>query len=464
MKTELLGQEKNVVRVKVEFEAEEFSKALKGTLRDLSQKVNFPGFRKGHAPRNIIELRFGREAIYNDTLEQLTNDHIHQITEDYELDLIDSPRMKAGEIQEGEPVSCELAFEVMPEVELPDIENMEIEKLRVNVTDELVERAVHDILKRNGEVRDVERPIEAEDVVTVNLTVLVLDDAGGVAETNEPRDETIDLSDISVRAEVRSALLGHSAGDHVETEFKVEEGHSLARYAGKRLRYMMMVVKVAEHVPPELNEEFFKKFFGEGTEIHTEEAFRQWVRDELIKRTDTSFKNEAEQRALAEIMRQAKVDVPQSLVQRQAEVLRDADQREAKERYDADLKDVLGTGDEKWEKNYTAVLMQRARTMVLQSLIVDAIAKKYEVTVETPDIQGEIYRRADLWGLDRNRFLAYYSKDEDALSRLINDVRFSKTTDLLMEKMKVKEVDNLTPVEPQAEPQREEPVPETPGE
>ena len=71
MRTELLGQEKNIVRVKLEFEAEEFSNGLKKTLSGLSQKMNIPGFRRGHAPRKVIEMRVGRGALYSETLEDL---------------------------------------------------------------------------------------------------------------------------------------------------------------------------------------------------------------------------------------------------------------------------------------------------------------------------------------------------------------------------------------------------------
>ena len=70
MRTELLGQEKNIVKIKLEIEASEFTKALNRTINELSQQGNFPGFRKGHAPRRIIEMRFGREALYNEAIEK----------------------------------------------------------------------------------------------------------------------------------------------------------------------------------------------------------------------------------------------------------------------------------------------------------------------------------------------------------------------------------------------------------
>ncbi|MBQ6919480.1 MAG: trigger factor family protein, partial [Synergistaceae bacterium] len=130
MRTELLGQEKNIVKVKIEIEASDFTKALNRTISELSQQGNFPGFRKGRVPRKIIEMRFGRDALYNEALEKIMNAELEQIVQDYELDLIDTPSLNVTEkIEEGKPVMCEMTFEVQPEVELPEIDGMEIEKV-----------------------------------------------------------------------------------------------------------------------------------------------------------------------------------------------------------------------------------------------------------------------------------------------------------------------------------------------
>ena len=104
MRTELLGQEKNIIRIKAEIEASEFTKALNRTISELSQQANFPGFRKGHAPRRIVEMRFGREAIYNEAIEKLMGNELQQVITDYELEPIETPTLNVTEkIEEGKP-------------------------------------------------------------------------------------------------------------------------------------------------------------------------------------------------------------------------------------------------------------------------------------------------------------------------------------------------------------------------
>ena len=376
--------------------------------------------------------------------------------------------MDLSSIHEGEPVACELRFEVMPEVELPDIESMEVERLRTIVTDEMVDRLVRHVRKENAEVRPVDRPVGNDDLVDVDLVIHVLEPMGYLSE---PRREQIDLFDEMLRQEIRSALVGKSKGDMEEAVFRVEEGHEDKRFAGKELSYAMTIQGVSEYVLPELNEEFYKKLFGEDTDIHTEEDFRNKLRADLTSTMERENANNAELRALMAVTRGAKVDVPDTLINRQVQALRRADEREAKEHYGSDLRGVLGRDNEDWEKGYMGLLRLRAESMVRQSLVVDAIGKKYDVNVEKEDIDAELDRRAGLYKTDKNVLMGFLYKNQNALDQLVDDVRYSKITSLLLTKVRVKDVDELTPEQPETSetqtpeaqegnPQPEQPQPE----
>lgn len=446
MKTELLGQEKNIVKIKVEFEPEEFQDGLKKALSELSQQAHIPGFRRGHTPRKILEMRLGRDTIYREALEKILPENIKKIVDDYELDPIDSPSLEIGDIHEGEPVTCTLDFEVMPEVELPNLEEIEVEQLKTVITDEMVDRLVRRFRKERSTTNPVERPVGNDDLVDLSLVVRVVGEEG---EPSKPQNTKIDLFDETVRQEIRSALVGHSKGESVETEFDVEPDHQDTRFAGKRLRYTMTIEGISEYILPEMNEEFYKKSFGEDTDIHTEDAFREKMRDELRTTMESENKTDAERRAVIKVTRLAKVEVPDSLRDRQVQVLRQRDEQEVQERYGLELKDVLGKNNEDWEKNYIEVLKLRAASMVRQSLVIETIGKKYDVNVEKKDVEAELARRAALFQMDQGHLLNYLYKNESAMSRLIDDVRYGKITDELMTKIKVKEVDELSPEQPE---------------
>lgn len=444
MKTELLGQEKNIVRVKLEIEPEEFAGGLKKALKELSQEVNIPGFRKGHAPRKILEMRFGRDAIYNEALEKILPENIRKITEDYELETIDTPSVNVETLKEGEPVVCEIKFEVMPEVELPDIENIEVERLKSDVKDESLEDLIWNIRRRYSEQKPVERQIEKDDVVDVDFTIQVPDD-----ENIGPNDNKIDLADKSVRKEVAEALIGHSKGDTVETDFDIEKNHVEKRIAGKRVHYIMNVKQVYECVMPELNEDLFKKYYGENTDILTEEAFRAKLFEDLKEQMVRECDEDAENRAMDKIVKLSKLDVPETMVMREVEALRKSDEEMARTRYNAELKDVLGDGSPDWEKGYNVVLRSRAAGVVRYSLVVNALSKKYEITVEKEDIDAELERRSKLFGIEKSALLGYFYKNQNELNRLVNVVHDDKVTKAVMGLVKIKDVDEITPEEPE---------------
>lgn len=446
MKTELLGQERNVVKIKLELDAEEFSKAVERTVKDISQRMPFHGFRKGHVPRKIVEMRMGLDDIHAEAIEKLLPDNVRQIVEDYELDTIDTPQLyKIDDIVEGQPVTCELSFEIMPEVKLPDdLDDIEVERVRAVVTDDMVQQLIDRILKDRATLEVVDRSIEARDVVDIKLRTLVLEEG---ARRRGPYDQKIDLFDDTgrtVRPELREALVGHTVGETVEAEFDVEPDRRDA-LAGKRIRYIMAIKGISTYVLPELGETFYKALYGEETDVLTEDAFRARLRDDLMKSMEAEREDEATARALDAIASRTELELPFTLVSRQMSELRRRDEDEAQARFGAPLEIVFRWADDPKRKvGYDTLLKDRAEAIVRRSLVIDALAKKYDVGVEKEDVEAEIDKRSARHGVDRDKFMAYVYRNEDARSSLFNDTFYGKVMGVMMSKIKVKDVDELS--------------------
>lgn len=447
MRTELLGQEKNIVKIKLDIEASEFKKALNKTLNELSQQLNIPGFRKGKAPRHILEMRFGREAIYNEALEKIIPDELHQIIEDYDLDPIETPTLDVkGKIQEGQPVECELIFEVRPEIELPEIEGLEIEKLITEVTDESVNDFAKSVRLQLAEIKQVERPVQDEDLIDVELSIRTINPDGTETPEQPKPDSTkekIDLADTTIRKEVREALIGKSKGDEVFAVFDVEEKHSEKALAGKHVSYKMVIENVSEHVLPELNEEFFKNTFGEKTEIKDEESFKAKLRKDLERDTAQSNKNDLRGRAVELIVSKSKLELPENLVLRQISELRKEDESWAKNN-NITLSDAYGLDTEEGRKGYENILRTRAEEGVRNVLVMDELAKKYDVHVEKEDLEAEFDRRAEQLGVSKAFLARYFYEDEKKLNDLTGQIRWDKIIDTVLSHMNVKEVKELS--------------------
>ena len=447
MRTDLLGQEKNIIKIKAEIEASEFTKALNRTINELAQQGNFPGFRKGHAPRRIIEMRFGREALYNEAIEKIMSAELQQVITDYELEPIETPTLNVTEkIEEGKPVICELTFEVRPEVTLPEIDGMEIEKVVTEVTDADVERLSKRIQIQLSEIKEAERPIKDGDLVDVDLTIRVLNPDGSEAE-EQPKPvttrEKINLADETIRAEVRTALTGKSKGEEVSAEFDVEEGHADRALAGKHVSYRMKIDTVSEYILPEINEKFFHDVFGENTDIKDEAAYRERLRQDITAEVAQENQSDLYNRAVDLVASKATLELPDKFIERQIASMRREDSDWAKSN-GIDMDTAFGVGTEEGRKGYEALLRNRAEVAVRNVLVMDKLAEKYDIHIEQEDLEKEFDRRAEELHVSKGFVAKYFYENKNQLDRLTDQLRWDKTVEAMLSHMAVKEVKELS--------------------
>lgn len=441
MRTELLGQEKNIVRVKVEFEAEEFMTSLNGILRNITQKANIPGFRKGRIPRNIIEMRFGKENLYKEALEEMFPEALKQISEDYALDIMDTPSLKIDDIHEGKPVTCEMVIEVVPEVELPEFGDIEIEKLRQEVTDETLDTMTAEFRKRLSTLKSVDRAVTENDVVSGTFITRIQSTDGGEASVSEPQPSDIDLEEPSVRLEIRNALLGKSKGDEVHTEFDIEDNHSDTTLAGKRICYEIKINDVSEKVLPDMNPEFFKKVMD--ADIDTVTDFRQEMKKRMLEHQEREEMARVSEKAIEIVVDRSKLDVPDSLMERQLSYVKEQDAADVERRHKISMENYLSQISVDMNQ-YEQVAREKATASLRRMLVMGEISKKFGVDVKKEELEAEISRLATIYGMERAKMRAHYYKNEAHMSRLSNALRYDKISKIILDNVVVKLVDKLS--------------------
>ncbi|MDR1623278.1 MAG: trigger factor [Synergistaceae bacterium] len=443
MKTELLGQEKNVITIKVEFEVEEFAASLNKTIQELVQKVNVPGFRKGHIPRKVLEMRFGKESLYADSFEKMLPQAVEQVINDYDLEVIVPPVLKKREeIHEGEPVVCEVEFEVVPEVVLPELGDVEVKKLRTKLTDEDLEEAVETLRKNHSTLVPVERPIREGDVVSVTAVLSL----AGSEETQEPQESVIDLGAPKIRSEVRNALLGKTKGEKVSVEFVLESTYQDKRVAGKKLHDDIAVDKVEERILPAMGREFYRRVLK--ADFDSQEAFREELKKQLLLAMEENHMQEAILLAVDQIVKKSEVEVPDVLVKRQIELLKQQDEEACKQRFDMSMGEHLSKRSIPIAF-YERQVREKSKKIIRQTLVLDAIRKKFDIEVSREDLEAEILHMANVYHMRPESIKAVYYKDQDQLMRLTNELRYGKISKLLEGKIKIEDVDELPAKPPQ---------------
>jgi trigger factor len=467
MKTELLGQEKNIVKVKVEIEPEEFTEILGETIKELSDKAKIPGFRKGHVPRRALEIRVGKKGLYAEALEKLFPKAIDQVVGDYDLKAINPPSvdLDIDSIQEGQPFTCELAFEVLPDISLPELEEVEVKRPPYpEVTDATIDDMIMKLRDHHATLSPVDRAAGEGDVVSVSYVIKILDDEED--DDDEPQLTDVELTK-DLRSEFREALLGKKAEDRVETEFVIErdpededEGS-----ADKRAKIEFTVKTIQEKLLPELGSEFYKKVAS--AEIESEEAFREDVKKNFTQYLESKMQNYILGAAVTEVANKSEVEIPDSMLSQEMERLKERDTSEAERRFNLSLEEYLRRTSVSPD-NYEQVLRTEAEKVLRQSLILDEIGEKFNISVEKEELEAEIIRLAEVHNVTPTKMMAEFYKNEERMANILREMRINKIAQFIAGKVKVVE---MAPNEEQAQDQNqeqeqnhdgEETLPETP--
>ncbi len=437
MKSELLSQEKNIVTVKVTVDKADYAKGLNSTYNELAKKVNIPGFRKGKAPRSVLDMRFGRENLKSQALEDMLPQLLEEICNEYELEPIASPSVDDISLKDGEDVVFTVKYEVEPEVTLPELESITVDLPVFDVTDAMVDESLASMKKRFCSYSPVSRASKLGDKVRAAYSMKVDGEDGNAIVSHEPQMESFELDAMSMRPEILTALTGVEAGARASAEMKIAEDYSDKRVAGRTAHYDFDVVEVQEPIDPEMNDEFFKKVTP--AEVHNEEELRAEIRRSMDERMKADARRLAENEALTKIAEASTLELPDSMVSRQKDHLRKTFEENVKERTKMSLEEYYKS-EGRDIKELEEGLDQDARRDVRSYLVVDACAKSLGVSVQKEDLDTEISEMAASYGISAESVRDMLKKRPQDFESMISSARYRKTLAAVMEKVKVNEV------------------------
>lgn len=438
MRSEIVSQEKNITRIKVEIESKDFQSRVEKTLEEMRSKANIKGFRKGHVPRKVLQMHLGMKTIMAEALEKMVPGVIENIVKEYELDLISEPSLEVGALVEGEPVVMNFVFETRPEVILPELETLEVTRKNVEVTADMVEEAITSLINNAAERGPVEdRRSREGDILEVDYGVVVLAEGDESEPVVQPRQRAmVELEKGSLPEELFNSLVDRTPGESVEVDVRTPSEDD----SGERtLRYSIDLISVAEKKLPEMNGTFFEKVVGEAD--LDEDGFREKVQEKLRENLLAESLKLAEKEALSNLVDNSRVEVPESLVERQKEkILEDMAERVRKETGKTLDEFITERGLDRDRLESGAA--SDAETTVRRSLVMEALADREMIQVENADVDREIEEMARSFKVDSGRMKDFFLKNSDGLADLVHRIRMKKTVSRLMEKVTVR-VENL---------------------
>ena len=426
MSSKLIKKEKNTITLEFTVSQDEFDKAVNKAYLKAKNNINVQGFRKGKAPRHIIEKKYGKSIFYDDALDIAVQEAYPKAVNELELDIIDSPKINVEKFEDGEEIVFTAEVEVMPEVELPKYKGIAVVKTEIKVTDEDVERELKSIQEKNARIVEVsDRPVQKGDFLTIDYAGFVGEEQfeGGTAE-----NQTLEIGSNSFIPGFEDQLIGKSKDEEVTINVTFPDDYHAENLKGKDVIFNVKIHEIKAKELPEMDDEFAKDV----SEFDTLEELIEDTRKVLEKKAADQSKISNDNKVITKIVNDTKLDVPEVLIQREIEHLgRDYEQQFRQQGFTGKEYDELINN---FVNQYKESAREQAEFNVKAELVLEEIIKKEEITVSDEELQEEINKIAESYKVEEDRLEGFKeSLMQSSKSYIEETLKKRKVFDMLVE-------------------------------
>ncbi len=420
MKSTLISKENNDAKFTMEFTPEEFENAIINVYKAQKDRFSVDGFRKGKAPRSIIEKKYGEGVFFEDAINNLFSANYPSALDELELNVIDSPRAEFSQIKKGEGFTVTITVECYPEIEVKDYKGVEIEAVSSEVTDEDVENELKARARRNSRMVTVDRPAKEGDTVLIDYEGWVGDRQfeGGTAER-----QPLKLGSGTFIPGFEEQLIGVSTGEDKDVKVTFPEDYHAEDLAGKEAVFKCKVHEVKEEEVPEINDEFVKDV----SEFDTLDEYKADIRKELEKSKASRAENAMKNKVIEKVFEANDIDVPDVMVESEIDnMISEFDQQLRSQGLDLNTyMQYLGKDPKEMRDELKDEAFKKTKTR----MIVSAVAEQEDFQVTEEEVNAELERMAKQYGLEVDKMREIIG--EANLSMIEGDIKVRKAVDMM---------------------------------
>ena len=418
--------EKNMAKLTIEVSAEELEKAIEGAYQKNKNKISIPGFRKGKAPRKMIEQMYGKSVFYEDAANALIPDAYDKALEECEEQIVSSPKIDVTQLEAGKPFIFTAEVALKPEVTLGKYKGVKVDKIDVKVSDEDIDAEI------NRERESNARTISVEDRAVKDGDMTVIDFEGfvdGVAfEGGKGENHSLEIGSHTFIDTFEDQLVGKNVGDEVDVNVTFPEQYQAADLAGKPATFKVKINEIKAKELPELDDEFAKDV----SEFDTLAEYKESLKKDLEKKKQDEAKRTKEDEAIQKIIDKSKMEIPEAMIDTQCEtMIEEFAQRIAQSGLSMDqyLQFSGLTVDGLKEQ-----VRPEALTRIQSSLVLEQIAKEENIEVSDADVDAEIEKMAKNYGMEADKLKEYMGEGEkESMKR---ELAITKAVELIMDNIK----------------------------
>ena len=426
MSLQVEKMEKNMAKLTIEVSAEELDKAMQNAYLKARGKISIPGFRKGKAPRKMIEQMYGKGIFLEDAANALIPEHYSKALEECNLEIVSQPEIDVTQAEPGKAFIFTAEVAVKPEVTLGEYKGVEVPKSETEVTDEDIDAEIKKEQEKNSRTVTVEdRRAENGDITTIDFEGFV----DGVAfEGGKGTDYPLTLGSGSFIPGFEDQLVGAKAGDHVEVNVTFPEEYQAAELAGKAAVFQCDVKKVETKELPELDDDFAQDV----SEFDTLAEYREDVKKNFTEKKEKEARAAKENAAVDKAIENAEMEIPDAMLNTQVrQMMNDfASRMQSQGLTMEQYFQFTGMTAEKMQEEMKPQALKRIQTR----LVLEKIAETENIEVSEDEVNEEIGKMAEMYKMEADKLKELLGDRE--LEQMKKDMAVQKAVTLVADEAK----------------------------
>ena len=426
MSLQVEKMEKNMAKLTIEVAAEDLEKAMQNAYQKAKGRISIPGFRKGKAPRKMIEQMYGKGVFLEDAVNALIPEHYSKALAECELEIVSQPTIDITQAEPGKALIFTAEVAVKPEVTLGDYKGVEVPKTEITVTDEDVEAELKKEQEKNSRTISVEdRAAQLNDIVTIDFEGSV---DGVPFDGGQATEYPLTLGSNTFIPGFEEQLVGSKVGDDVDVKVTFPEEYQAKELAGKEAIFKCAVKKIEAKELPELDDDFAKDV----SEFDTLAEYKEHVKTNLEDKKANEAKRAKEDAAVDKAIENAQMDIPEAMLQTQCrQMLDDFSRRMQSQGLSMDQYfQFTGMTADKMMEDMKPQALKRIQTR----LVLEKVAEVENIQPTEEEVNEEISKMAEAYKMEADKLKELLGERE--LEQMKKDMAVQKAVTVIADAAK----------------------------
>ncbi len=415
--------EGNVAKIDMTIDAKEAESAYNKAFKKISQNVNIAGFRKGKAPKNIVEKYVGVERIKAEAIENIFPKEFSAVVDEHKLDLAVQPYIESYDFETGKELTMVVKAELKPEVKLAKYKENTIEFEEYKNAEDALDKELKTIQERFSTLENVEedRETKADDTVVFDFEGFVGDEA---IEHGAGKSYTLDLAHSNFIPGFAEGLVGHKKGEEFTIDVTFPENYHQDKLKGAKAQFKIKLHEIKTRILPELNDDLAKKA-GKFESLDK-------LKEDITKYLETTEKSENERRKAEAIFNKVyedtKIDIQEAMIEREIEAIKNETRQNAENHGQNFDELVEKEGKDEVNKKFKEEAVKRIKN----SLIIEKIAKTEDIKIGQNDILEQVTELAKMYRTTGAQIFEELRQNPAGFSVLTQQVATRKVNETLL--------------------------------